>query len=180
DVDEDCVWRAGRRNHHAADAGAAELRWRCGDLQLRVRVDQVLPPDERREIRLVGDVEEDRQDTGCERGGEELPRLQDAERIREWDRGKRDSASEVSDDQQRTSPQPVYPDARGQREEEERELLEDRQRRNRERARVQDPDRGDREREQRHLRAELADRLAAPELEEVAVPPQLAPWPETF
>ena len=95
-------------------------------------------------------------------------------------RGERERASRVADDQQRTALQAIHPDACRQREDQERKLLEDRQGRDRECARVQDLDRCNRQREQGDLRAEFADRLSSPELEEVAVAPQPAGRPETF
>src|SRR5205085_11085231 len=63
-----------------------------------------------------------------------------------------------------------------QREDDEREKPKRAEEREDERADVQD-DRGDpRDRELRHLRAELADRLAGPQLYEVGVTPQRALW----
>src|SRR3954453_14542978 len=49
-----------------------------GRLQLRVALDEVVAFDERREVRLVGDVEEDGQDPEEEREDEELVDLEPA------------------------------------------------------------------------------------------------------
>ena len=59
----------------------------------------------------------------------------------------------------RLAREPVDPDTRRQREEQEREELDGAQQRDLERARVEDEDRGERDRELRDLRPELADRL---------------------
>ena len=47
------------RDEHAGEPGPADVRGRAADLELRVAVDDLLSPDERREVRLVRDVEED-------------------------------------------------------------------------------------------------------------------------
>ena len=70
--------------------------------------------------------------------------------------------------------QPVDPDARGQREEDERQELERPEQRDLEGARVENEDRDEADREIVDLRPELADRLRRPELQEVAVPPEPA------
>ena len=85
---------------------------------------------------------------------------------------KRERPQEVPEDQDRTTPQPVDPDPGGQREEEERQELDRGQRRDPEGALVEGEDRDERQRQERDLRPELADRLRAPEREEVAVPPE--------
>ena len=87
---------------------------------------------------------------------------------------------EVRDDEDRTTAQPVDPDAGRQREEEERQELDGSQQRDLERARVEHEHRRQRQRQRRHLRADLADRLAGPELQEVGVTPQPAARPEAI
>ena len=171
-VDEDRV-RGGRQaDDHAAESRPADLRSRAADLELRVAVDQLLPVDERREIGLVRDVEEDGQRADGEADGIELPDRQCAEPVRQRHRRERRRANEVGEDEDRLAPQPVDPDARREREEQEGQEVDGVQGGDLERARVQDDDRRERDREGRHLRPELADRLRRPELQEVGMPPE--------
>ena len=56
-----------------------DLRHRGRPLELGVSLHQVGPPDEKRKVGLVGDVEEDGQDSGQERHSKELTDLEDPE-----------------------------------------------------------------------------------------------------
>ena len=134
--------------------------------------------DERREVRHVGDVEEDRADPDEESDDEELPQREHVREVRDRDRGEEHGAAEVAVDEDRSPREPVDPDPGRQREEDERQELDRPERRDLERARVQDEDRDERERELRDLRPEVADRLGRPELQEVGVPPEAAGRPE--
>jgi hypothetical protein len=147
-------------------------------LQLRIALDQLVALHERRQVRLVRDVEEDGQHADDEGDGEELQDVERAERVRDRDRSEGERASHVADDQDRPSREPVDPDTGREGEQQERQLLEDGQRRDGEGARMEDVDRRQRQREQRELRAELADRLPGPELEEVPVAPEPTRRPE--
>ena len=139
------------------------------ELQLRVPVDEVLPLDERGQIRLVGDVEEDGEDADRELEHEQVPDLEDAGNPEDRDQREQAGACGVADDQDRPAAEAVDPDAGRQREEDERQEAEHAEQRERERARVQ-AERGEpRDRELRDLGAELADRLARPEPDEVGV-----------
>jgi len=84
------------------------------------------------------------------------------------------SAAEIAEDQDRPPAQPVDPDPRGQREEQEGQELDRGQQRDLERALVQGENRDQRQGEEGHLRAELADRLRHPQRKEVALPPETA------
>ena len=120
-----------------------------------------------REVRLVGDVEEDREDADQELQDQEVPDLEDTGAQRTGMQREEDRASAVADDQDLAAAKPVDPDARGQRKQDERQEAEHSEERERERACVQADGGEPRDRELGDLRAELADRLAGPELDEV-------------
>jgi hypothetical protein len=65
-VREDRVRRGDRGDQAARHARPGHLRDGDAELQLRVAFDQVIAVDELGEIRLVGDVEEDREDADDE------------------------------------------------------------------------------------------------------------------
>ena len=75
-------------------------------------VDDLVAADERREVRLVGDVEEDRADADGETDDVELPDRQPAEPVRDRHRHERDRAPDVAEDEDRLAAEPVDPDAR--------------------------------------------------------------------
>ena len=83
-----------------------------------------------------------------ERDGVELPDRQYAQPVRDRDRGQRQRASEIAEDQDRTTPQPVDPDSGRQREEEERQELDRGQRRDPEGALLEHEDRDERQRQE--------------------------------
>src|SRR5207248_7319443 len=75
-----------RVDDDAGEARAAELRRGATDLEFRVAVDQLSALDERREVRLVRDVEEDGRDADEEADAVELPDRQVAEPVGDRDR----------------------------------------------------------------------------------------------
>jgi hypothetical protein len=171
-VDE---YRDGGRHELDQSSGeprAGELRSRTADLELGVPLDQLVAIDERREERLVRNVEEHGADPGDERHDVELHDVEDAEAVGERDGSERDGPSEVPGDQDRSAPHPVDPHARRQPDDEERQELRRAQQTDLERRRVQHDHGRQRKREEGDLRAELAHRLGAPELHEPAVAPQ--------
>src|SRR5579884_2667964 len=87
------------------------------------------------------------------------------------------STARVADDQDVAAPQPVDPHAGRQREEDERQEPHHAEQRELERARVQVESGEQWDRQSGDHRAELADRLARPELDEVAVRPKAAGRP---
>src|SRR4029079_351094 len=80
-VDEHRPRRSDRLDEDAGEAGGGELGGGAADLQLRVAFDELIARDERGEIRLVGDVEEDRQDPDDEADDVELPDREDVEPV---------------------------------------------------------------------------------------------------
>jgi hypothetical protein len=142
--------------------------------------DDLVAIDKRREIGLVGDVEEDLERADQEPHHVELPERQDVRDVRERDGRIEGRAAEVADDQDRAPRQPVDPDAGGEREQDEREEENRAEHGHLEDARVEHEDGDERERDVVDRRAELADRLRRPELQEVAVAPETAPRPEAM
>ena len=163
----------------AGEPRATELCARPADLQLRVPVDEFPPVDEFRQIRLVRDVEEDGRDPDEETDAVELPDRQRVERVGDRNRGEQSRTCEVTGDEDGTAPQPVDPHARGQADEQKGEELDNVKRRDLEHACTHDNDRGERQRKLAELRAELADGLGRPELQEVRVPPETSGRPES-
>ena len=108
-----------------ASAGPGELGARARDLELRVAVDELVARHERRQVRLVGDVEEHRQHADDEADDVELPDRQRVEGVRERDRREQRRAPEVADDEDRPPRQAVDPDAGREAEEDERRELDD-------------------------------------------------------
>ena len=138
-------------------------------LELGVAVDDLVSIDERRQVRLVGHVEEDGRAAVDEPDDVELPDRQDVQGEGDRDRDQRGRPDEVAGDEDRASTQAIDPDARWQAEEDERQELDRAEQAELERRDVQRRRRDDRQGEQRHLRPELADRLGRPELHEVGV-----------
>ena len=97
---------------------------RAADLELRVALEELVALDERRQVRLVGDVEEDGEDADQEADDVELPERQRRPRGTRAGSSEQQRAAEVADDEDRLAPQPVDPDARGKREQDERQELE--------------------------------------------------------
>ncbi|HZC75550.1 MAG TPA: hypothetical protein VE220_06210 [Gaiellaceae bacterium] len=97
-VGEDRVRRGQDRDQTAGEAGACDLRDAHGQLQLRVPVDQVLSLDQRREVRLIRDVEENGEDADRELQDEELPHPQLARRPEDRDQREQHRARGVADD----------------------------------------------------------------------------------
>ena len=69
-----------------ARPGPAMNAPRSADLELRVAVHELVLPDERRQVGLVGDVEEDRADPDAEGDDVQLPDRERVERVRDRDR----------------------------------------------------------------------------------------------
>ena len=99
----------------------------------------------------------------------QLPDRERVELVGDRDRDQRDGSTEVADDQDRAAVEPIHPDAGRQAEQDERQELDRADEAELERRDLQE-ERGDQRDGQRaDLRAELADRLAGPELQEVGM-----------
>ena len=96
----------------AGDAEAGELRHARGRRELAVALDQLVARDERRQVRLVRHVEEDRQRCRAQRDGVQLSDRERVERVGDRDRREQRRSSEIGGDHHRATAQPVDPDAR--------------------------------------------------------------------
>ena len=170
--------RAESTDDGAGRARTGELRRGTADLELRVPVDELVALDERRQVRLVRDVEEDGADPDQEGDDVQMAEGERVEEVGERNRAEQRRPAEVADDEDRLPPEPVDPHASRKREEDERQELDDEERGDGEGARVEKDDGNEGERELRELRAEDADRLGRPELEEVRLAPQAPLGPE--
>ena len=177
-VEDDRNGRAQQVDEDARQDPDRRAARRAADLQLRVPLDELVPVDERRQIRLVGNVEEDGRDPDEEAHCKELPDRQRIECVRDRDRDQEPRARKISEDENRTTRQTIDPHSRRQADEDEREKLDDVQGRDLEHRRVQHDHRGERQRERAELRPELTDGLRRPELEKIRVLPETPFWPE--
>ncbi len=177
-VEEDGGRRGQPIDEQPRDSRTAHLRTGAADLELRVSVHELPTLDERRQVRLVGDVEEDGRDPDEEADAVQLGERQRVEGVGDRDGNEEQSACEVAEHEDRPAAQPVDPDAGGKADEQEGQELDDAQRGHLECRCVQHVDCHERQGQQADLRAELADRLGGPELEEVRVPPEAAGRPE--
>ena len=174
-VDEHGVGRREDLDEDAAEAGPADLRGRAADLELRVAVDDLLALDERRQVRLVRDVEEDLERADEEADDEQLrrasarPRSTRSGRSRGAPRGRSRPTIRIGRRGSRSTHTPA-----GSVKRMNGRNSDDPERRDLEGAGVEDEDRDERHRELTDLRAELADRLRRPELQEVGVAPEAA------
>jgi hypothetical protein len=159
-------------DQHAGQAGSGDLRAGPADLQLGVALEQLVGLHQRRQVGLVGDVEEDGEHAGDEADRVQLADGEGVELVGDRDRQQRGRAPQVAGDQHRPAAQPVHPDARRQADEHEGGELDGAEQADLERRGVEDGDRHQRQRQQGHLAAELADGLGGPQLHEVAVAPQ--------
>ena len=177
-VGEDRPRRCQDLDERSAEPRSRYLRCGAADLELRVALDDLLALDERRQVRLVRDVEEDLEHADQEPDDEKLGEREDIGDVRERDRQQEQRASEVADDEDRPSGKSVDPHPGGEREDDEGKEFDRPQHRDLEGARVQHQDRHQRQGQLTRLRAELADRLRRPQLQEVAVAPEPAVRPE--
>ena len=154
--------------------GATDLRDRLRGLQLGVALADVRAGHDVGQVALVGDVEEDGADADDQHHGVHLDEREHVEGPRHRKRGEREPADEVVADQHPLLAPPVDPGAGGQPDHEEGQELEGAEQPHLEGVGVQHPDGQHRDGEHRQLGAELADRVADPELPEVVVPEQPA------
>ena len=171
-VEQDGEGGRQERDQPAREPGATDLRGGARDLELRVSLDELFALDERGKVRLVGDVEEDGADAHDEADHVELPDRERVDGVGDRDRGQCQRAPEIAGDEDRPARQPVDPDARRQREDDERQELDRREQCDLECAHVEHDDRDDRQRQAGELGPEAADRLCRPELQEVGVAPE--------
>ena len=168
-VDHDSERCAEDADEDAGGGRAQALRRRSSDLELRVALDELVALDDRGQIALIRDVEEDAEAAGDEGDDIQLPDRQRVEGERDRDRQECDRTPQIAHDEDGTSTEAVDPDAGRQAEEHEWKELEGVEQTELERRDPQTQSRHDRHREDRDLRPEDADRLAGPEFQEVGV-----------
>ena len=144
---EDVVVRRGDAHEVARDSGPRDLCRGLADLELRVALDEPIALDDRRQVALVRDVEEDRQRAGHEADDVELPDREHAQGVSERDRRQGDGAAEVADDENRAAAETIDPRSGGQGEEDEREELDRPEQREPEGLHVEDQGRHERDRQ---------------------------------
>ena len=164
--------RAEQADQAAAQARACHLRERLGRAELAVPVDQVLLADQHGQVALVGHVEEDRAHARGDRDGVQLPQGERAERGGQRDRPDDQHPGHVAPDHQPPLGAPVDDGPSGQGYQREREGGRRGEQADLEGGRPEHDDRDQRQRELGDGRAHLADRLPAPQQQEVAVPPE--------
>ena len=124
-VEGDRERRADELDEEAGDGRPGDRRGRARELELRVALDQLVALDDARQVRLVGDVEED-----LERARQEGDNVDLDEREPVAEEGDRDGCQErrardVGTDEDRPAPHPIDPHARRQREEDPRQEADD-------------------------------------------------------
>jgi hypothetical protein len=175
-IDRDCVRSAERTYQYSGETGAGYLRCGAADFELRVALTDLVSLDERRQIRLIRDVEEHGQHSSDKPDCIELTERECACEVSERDRGKRGGSAPVRRDKDWTPPQPVDPHARGKAEQHERQELDDAESGDLEGACVEDEDRRQGQRQVGDLAPELAHGLSRPQTQEIAVPPEQTAW----
>ena len=174
-VEGDRERRADELDEEAGDGRPGDRRGRARELELRVALDQLVALDDARQVRLVGDVEEDLERARQEGDDVDLDEREPAAEEGDRDGCQEHRARDVGADEDRPPPHPIDPHARRQREEDPGQEADDAQDAELEGLGAEDQRGQQRNAEQRDLVAELADRLAGPELHEVALPPQARP-----
>ena len=166
--------RADQSDQGGPQARPRHLSERLGCAQLAVTVDQVLLRDQDRQVALVGHVEEDGAHSAGHRHRVQLAQGEHAEcgghRHRPDDQG----PGRVAPDHQPPLGVPVHDRAGRQGDERERKRGGRGEQPDLEGGGLQDDDRGQRQREPGDGRTHLADRLPAPQQQEVAMPPERA------
>ena len=159
-VDRDGDRRGQDLDEEAADPEGHELGGGPARGEGAVRVDEALALDDRRQVGVVGGIEEGRQDRRQSGHDEQLRERQDAEREGDRHRPEQDGPSEVGPDEDRPPPQPIDPGAGDEPEDERRAEVEPAQDRDLDRARPEHEDRDQRQRDPGDERPE--DRDASP------------------
>src|SRR5215212_309686 len=171
-VDGDRDGRGEDLDEETADSEGTELCDRAGCREGAVGADELLAGDDRRQVCVVRDVVERREERGPERDEEQLGHSQHAEDRRHRDRAEEDRPAEVRPDHDRAPQESVDPGARNQPDDEARDELGRPDRRDLTGARVEDEDRGEGQGRASDQRPEDRDRARRPHREEAAVAPE--------
>jgi len=111
-------------DEEAAEARAQDLSRRPRDLEPRVALGEAIAIDQLGQDRLVGDLEENRQDPSREPDHVELPHGQRAGQVRDGDEREDRRPAEVRRDQDASLGQSIHPRASREREEHEGQELD--------------------------------------------------------
>lgn len=141
---------------------------------LGVPLDEAGAVYQRRQVRAVRDVEEDRADPRQEAHHVQLSEAQDPQRIGQRHAADHHQPKDVGGDQYPAPAEPVDPHADGEPKQHEGEELHRGERPHLESEGLEHQDRGEGKGQEGDLRSEQADRLPAPPPHEVPVPPQTA------
>ena len=171
-VDEDRNGRAEHLHEPAPEARTTDLGERRARGELAVALDHAIDPDERRNVRRIGGIEERPQAALEEHDEVQLLDPERAGEVGRRDREQQGCPDRVGRDEQRPSAQPVDPCAGDEADEEHPEAGRDDEQRHLERARCEHEQRDERHGGPGHHGAELGHRLAGPELHEVGVSPE--------
>jgi hypothetical protein len=142
---------------------AADLRDRLAQLQLGVALDEVSWPDQRRQVGLAGDIEQQRDRAEQQRDEKELRDSQHAEHRSDRYRAEQRRPDQVGRDQDRSAPDPVDPGSRRQSDEQFRSHSGRPQQAHLEGGRMEGDGGRDRQAEVADLRAEERDGLPGPQ-----------------
>ena len=171
-IDKDCHGRGEEPDDPTAERLAKDLGRRLADLQLGIALDELVALQDRRQVGLIGDVEEDRHQPVHEPDDVQLPDRQAAQRIGDRDRHEHRGTTEVADDKDPPFREAIDPHARRQREQEEGQELDRRQQADFAGRRVQQHGRDERDRDLADLGTEQRDGRGRPEASEVLVSEQ--------
>ena len=168
------VDRHRQRGPQEVDQEATETRSnepgaRPAQLELAVPVDEVITADQRRQVGLVGNVEEDGEHADGEANEHEVGEGEHVAEVGDGDRGDQECATEIAADEDRTSREAVDDDARNESDEQEGEEVGEIQDRDLERRGVEEGDRNYWECKIRDTRSKMADRLCRPEAEKAGI-----------
>ena len=159
-------------DEEAADPERHELGRRPARGQRGIGVDQAIALDDRRQVGVVGRVEEGRQDRRQAGHDQELPVGQDAEREGDGGRAKQRGSPEVRPDEDRPPAKPVDPRAGDEPEEEGRHEVQAAQDGDLDGAGAEHQDGRERQRDPGDERAEDRDGRRGPDAHERRVPPE--------
>ena len=164
--------RADQADQATAQARARHLRERLGRAELAVAVHQVLLGHHHGQVALIGDVEEDGAHAGRDRDRVQLPQREHTEGGGQRHRADDQHPRHVAPDHQPPLGPPVYQGSGRQGDERERGGSGRGQQADLEGGRPEHHDGGQRQGELGDRGTHLADRLPAPQQQEVPVPPQ--------
>ena len=171
-VDEDRDRGAQQLDEEAADPESRELGGRARCRERAVRAHELVAPDDRREVCVVGGVEERAEDCDHECDEQQVGEGQPSADGRDRDRHEQHRPTEVRPDHHRTTPQPIDPGAHDQPEHQRGEEVDGAHERHLERPGAEHEDRHERERHPGDQRSEDRDRRRRPHADERAVLPE--------